>query len=112
MTIKMPRQHNQRIREIQRQKKYLESIAEGVVTMGGVLLVVLCLWAAAEFAEWLGQVIHENQMLKVERQIEAGQLYVRLTVDRAAERRKEVEREAAIRIAKSTPWKKRILEAK
>lgn len=78
----MPRQHNQRIREIQRQKKYSEDLKEAMLTLAGAFFVVMCLWGATEFAEWLGQIIHENQMYKVGQQIESSQLYVRLTADR------------------------------
>lgn len=95
-TIKMPRKHNQRIREIQRQKKYSEDLKEALLTLSGAFFIVMCLWAATEFAEWVGQIIHENQMYKVGQQVEAGQLYVRLTADKAAEKRKEDERKKAI----------------
>lgn len=56
----------------------------------------MVVWGVIIAAEFVGQLIHENRMYNVEREIEAGQLYVRLTVDKAKQGRDEEERKKAI----------------
>lgn len=86
-TIKMPRKHNRRYDSLQRNFNWHKFWYWSAI----YFFSAMCIWGTTEFAEWLDQIIHENKMLKVERQIEANQLYVRLTADKVAERRKEDE---------------------
>ena len=65
-TVRMPRQHNRHLREIQRQKRYLDSIADGLVTLCGVILFVLCLWGATEAYDWVCMMYSDNNRLESE----------------------------------------------
>lgn len=96
-TIKMPRSRNRRMREIQRQKKYLESIADGIVTMGGMVLVVLCIWAATELSDWVYMTYIENGRLKQELHEEKTAFNTAFLQDALNVKRKDEERKAYVK---------------
>lgn len=95
-TVKMPHQHNRRLKEIQRQRSYIDSAKEAALTVGFMFFFVMCLWGATEAYDWLCAVTAENARLKVELNEEHEAFKTMFMEDTIIKEQAKKEREQAI----------------
>lgn len=96
-TVKMPRQLNRRLKEIQRQRSYIDSAKEAALALGFMFFFVVCLWGATEAYDWLCAVTVENTKLKIELHEERAAFKAMFNQDAEARRQAQFEREQAIK---------------
>lgn len=96
-TVKMPRQHNRRLKEIQRQQDYIEGVKELALTLGFMFFLVMCLWGATEGYDWLCTVTAENARLKVESNEEHAAFKSTFNQDAEKKRRDDAERQMLVK---------------
>lgn len=96
-TVKMPRSHNQRLKEIQRQQSYMEDVKEMCLTIGAIFFFLMCLRTIIEAYDWACVTYLENYQLKNELQQEK-QAYKAAFVESAMNKKRDsAERERMIK---------------
>lgn len=95
-TVKMPRQHNRRLREVKRQRDYLEDLKEAALTIGAMFFFLMCLWGATEFYDWVCKLYAENQTLKVELREEKAAFRTMFVQEVEKKKLEDKEREQAV----------------
>lgn len=77
--------------------RYGDDVREGALTIGTMLFIVMCIWCATEFVEWIGRLQVENQTLKIELREEKTALNAMFAQDALDRKQGELERQLALK---------------